>query len=72
MAFLTRGDCGMGMLGLTTAQLVGVLALGLLLLLVLLGAKLLLRLTRRIVRVGCLGIIVVLLAAYVVVRLLGT
>ncbi len=59
------------MLGLTVDQLLILAAVGMVLFVLLVGLRAVLKLTRVVLRFGCLGIVVVLAILFVVMRVLG-
>lgn len=59
------------MLGLTPDQLMTLVGIGVALVVLLFVFRALLRLTRTIMRFGCLGIVVILAVAYVLMQRLG-
>lgn len=59
------------MLGLTFDQLLVLAGVGAALLVLLLGLRLILHLTRMVLRFGCLGIVIVLLVVFVGMRVFG-
>lgn len=62
----------MEIFGLNILQVVGLAALVLVLFIVLFVAKLFLRATKRLFRIGCLGVVAIALAAYVIIRAFGS
>ena len=61
----------MDILGVGSPELLRALGIGLILVTVLIAAKITFRLTRKLVRAGCIGILVITLAAYAIARFLG-
>jgi membrane protein CcdC involved in cytochrome C biogenesis len=55
----------------SSPELLRALVLGLILVIVLFALKVAFRLTRRLVRAGCFGILIISVAAYVLARFLG-
>ena len=61
----------MDILGVGNPELLRALGIGLILVTLLIAAKITFRLTRQLVRAGCIGILVITLAAYSIARFLG-